>query len=75
MLIDPDDFFNDLGNWRMKLSNKDKSMLDLEEWDAREVGSFEAREESLGGFDSGVGFYLEWLPNSGEEEWAVGWWT
>ena len=39
VFLDPDIFFNDSGNWMMKLSNEE-SMIGLEEWDYSNVDSF-----------------------------------
>ena len=40
VFLGPDIFFNDLGDRRMKLSNEDDPMLDLEEWNSSNVDSF-----------------------------------
>ena len=40
VLLDPEIFFNGLGDWRMKLSNEDESKLGLEEWNYSDVDSF-----------------------------------
>ena len=40
MLLGPDVFVNDLGNSRMKLSNEDEPMLDLEKRNDSDVDSF-----------------------------------
>ena len=44
VLLGPEILFNDLGDRRIKLSNEDKSMLDLEEWNASNVDSFVEKE-------------------------------